>query len=184
MAGAEEGAFAPHRAWALAPLAFYAIHCGRHLRAGRVEDLLWACHLANLILALAVVLRSRQALSLAFYWLVQGNILWLIDLISGGELLLTSALTHCGGLMLSLVWIRRVGSAPWSPLLALVSFAALQGLTRLSTGAEANVNLAHRLPDGWEDMAPNLAVYLTGLYAQGAALFWLCAKLTRREEGA
>ena len=103
-----------------------------------------------------------------------GNVLWTIDLATGGELLATSLLTHGAAFALGLAGLRRLGlprRAWWQAVLAI---AAVTLAARFAGHPEENVNLAQRIPPGWERPWPSHGAYLAALavaFLAGALAF-------------
>jgi hypothetical protein len=161
-------------------LACYVVHAGFHISEGRPQDVLWACHVAALSIALGCFLGNASFIAVGILWLSYGNPLWLVDITTGGELLPTSILTHVGGLLVGLFALRKLGwpGAVWGR--AALAFLGLLGLTRLLTPRKANVNLAFRVADGWESTFPNFAVYFALLAACAALTFFLAELGWRR----
>lgn len=158
----------------------YAIHAGSHVLAGRPEEALWACHVATLLVGVGALLENSSVVAVGVLWLAFGNPLWILDLLTGGEFLPTSPLTHVGGLLLGLLALRRLppaGAIWWKAVLA---FAALLVVTRLLTPASANVNLAFAVASGWERIFPSYPLYLSLLLVAGAATFFVTELGLRR----
>lgn len=153
---------------ALAGLAFVA-HGGNHLRRGEVHDLLWLCNVAPLVLAIGCALRRPTPVLVALQWLTFGTPMWLLDLLTGGELIWTGLLPHVLCPAVGFVALRELGMPrlgwPFASAGMLVVFA----LTRLLTPAEPNVNIAFRVWTGWETSFPRYDVYFA-LIVGGAAL--------------
>ena len=157
--------------WGWLAIAFYAIHGGRHLATGHPADALWACHLGALLVGVGWLRSSSLVNAIGCLWLAMGNVLWGIDLAAGGEFLLTSLLTHLGGLVLGAVGIVRLGMPRLAWLWSIASFLALQLVCRWTTPLELNVNLSHVVPAGWETRFPSYVGYQGVLLAIGAASF-------------
>jgi hypothetical protein len=63
---------------------------------------------------------------------------------------LSSSLAHLGGLSIGLVILRKVGMDHWAWVYAFVWYLVMQVISRVLTPANMNVNLAHRIQDGFE----------------------------------
>jgi hypothetical protein len=170
----------PSRAWALVAVACYAIHAGHHVARGHAEDALWACHVGTLLVAAGFCFRSPLANAIGFLWLVVGNVCWIGDLASGDTFFATSTLTHVGGLALAIFGVRRFGLPAGAWWRAMAAFVALQLLTRWTTPADANVNVAFRVWSGWEDRFPSYPRYMAMLWATGLIAFAAIVAATRR----
>ncbi len=63
------------------------------------------------------------------------------------------------------------GMLPGTWIAATVGLIASQFLTRLITPAEANVNVAWRVPDGWTEVFPHYLTYIVLVDGAAALLF-------------
>jgi hypothetical protein len=170
----------PSRAWGALALAFYAIHAGHHLLRGHPEDLLWACHLGAVCVGVGLLARLPAVNAVGFLWLATGDALWLLDLASGGEFIPTSLFTHGGGLALGALGLARFGMPRHSWWRAMLAFLVLQQLCRFTAPPQANVNLAHAVWSGWEEVFPSTIGYQIMLLAIGAAACFAVERISRR----
>lgn len=159
--------------FAAAALTFYAIHAGYHAARGHWEDALWACHLANLVIAAGFLFDVPRALGVGFMWTLIGNAMWVLYLVEGGELMPTSLLTHVGGLVLAFIGRSRQGIPRGTWQVATMGLVATQALARLVTPPEANVNVAWRAFGNWDEVVPSYPLYLTLVDTAAATLFWI-----------
>lgn len=170
-----------------AAIAGYAVHAGGHVLAGRWEDALWACHLGALLVGMGLLAGRPLPNAVGFLWLCVGDVLWGLDLASGGELIPTSLLTHVVGLVLGGVGVARMGMPLTASPTALVGFLALQLLSRYATPPTTNLNLAHAVWPGWESTFPSYWPYQAMLLSIGFAGFvlvqWLARRLLARRAG-
>lgn len=173
----------PSRGWGALALAFYAIHAGHHLLRGHPEDLLWACHLGAVCVGVGLLARLPAVNAVGFLWLATGDVLWLVDLASGGEFIPTSLFTHGGGLALGALGLARFGMPRHTWWRATLAFLVLQQLCRSATPAQANVNLAHAVWSGWEEFFPSTLCYQIMLLAIGAAACFAVERISRRMLG-
>lgn len=173
-------ASARSRLFGLVSLGFFAAHAGRHVLAGRAPDVLWMCTLAALLVGIGGIARRPRAVAIGVSWLAFGAPLWLLDVCGGGELFVTSILTHLGSLGLGLGILFRTGYPRRSYLRAFLLSLAVLGVSRLVTPAAANVNLVFRVPSGWEGTFPSHARYLALLVSASLATFLLVELLARR----
>jgi hypothetical protein len=140
----------------LLPLAFFTAHFVFYWKAPfyaenrGVDNMLWMCNVGNLVLAIGILTLRPWLIRLAVIWLIPGLPLWLFEVVRNGGWLLTSFLTHIGGLAVGLVAIQRVRADKVSWLYALVWYVAAQILSRLLTSPYWNVNIAHRIYGGYE----------------------------------
>lgn len=163
------------------PLAFFAAHAGFHVHAGRPEEALWTCTMANLILGVGLLGSMPTLIASAVAWLILGNLLWAVDLCSGGAFYPTSLLTHVGGLAVG-VFALRVREWPrgawWRAALLLL---ALQQACRGVTPRAANVNLAFDLYPGMDAFFPSYGWYWVSLVAMCCVIFGGAERWFRRD---
>lgn len=168
------------RALGLVAALFYAVHAGWHVAHGRPEDTVWACHLAALAVGGGLMARAPALCGIGVLWLSLGVPLWIIDLAGGGEFIVTSPLTHLGGLAIGLWGIRRLGMPRGLWWKAVAALLTLVGLSRLATPAASNVNLSYHVPPGWESIFPHHGLYILLLTAVSAGVFRLVEGILRR----
>lgn len=161
-------------------LACYAVHAGFHVARGEAADLLWACHLATVLVGIALLTAAPTLNAIGFFWLLIGDALWLLDLADGAPLLPTSLLTHGGGLLLSLYGLRQYGLPRHAWWQAVLAFLALQQICRWLTPPAANINLAFAVWAGWEARFPSYPAYLAMLVGIALAVFFIADRLARR----
>jgi hypothetical protein len=161
-------------------VAFYGAHAATWLQRGAASNLLWTCHLGCLLVGAAILARRPMLNAVGVLWLFLGNIIWSIHLASGGEFIMTSQLTHLGGLLAGLWFARAEGFPRRSWLAALAGIAALHVLSGFITAPSENVNLAFRVWSGWEKTFPDFQLYRLFLLAVSAVLFFLVELAARR----
>ena len=151
-------------------VAFYAVHAGQYVLRRQPENALWVCHLGALAVSVGLLFRWPAWIAVGAFWLALGVPFWILDLWSGGEFLPTSLLTHVGGLALGIWGLKRLGlpdGAWWKGVGALV---AVNLFCRWATPPEQNVNLAHRIYEGWASTYSSHLFYLITLLALYAAV--------------
>ena len=164
----------------LAAFGFFLIHGCYQYSHGRWENLLWACHLADLCVGVGLVLGLRSITASGLVMLGFGVPMWLIGLATGGEFYPTSILTHFGGLAVGIIGVRQLGGLRGDWWKAYLLIVALVVLSRLLTPAGMNVNFSHRTWLFARDWLPNLPAHLltllacwaTGLFAAERLLRW------------
>ena len=132
------------------PLVFFALHFHYHWSREQPANILWMCHVSNVILAIGWMSAWPGLIRVAVLWLIPGLPLWIMESIQTGEVSFTSVLTHLGGLALGLILLYRVRSARWTWLYAMIWYLALQQICRMASPEALNVNIAHRMRAGWE----------------------------------
>jgi hypothetical protein len=165
---------------ALAAAAIGVVHDSYHVMRGELHDLIWFCNLAVPMIAVGCVARSAALVGVAASWLAFGTPVWLLDVLSGGEIIPTSFLTHLIGPVLAVAAVRVLGWKPWTWLLATFASALLLVVTRLLTAPRDNVNLAFAVWPGWERWFPNHATYLAMLCALATLTFFVVELLAQR----
>lgn len=166
---------------ALGVVAFacYGAHATFHLLHHRPHDLLWACHISALWIGLGFCSRAPLFNAIGVCWLSLGVPLWIVDLATGGELFPTSFLTHVGGAILGVIFVRRHGFPAGAWWKAVVALMLLFAITRAVTPAEANVNLAFSVHPGWQRLFPSYPRYFAALFALSAAVFAFTERIAR-----
>ncbi len=151
-------------------IACYALHAADRLWQHDPWDLLWACHVSCLLIGFGAFFRVPVLVAAGVLWLSFGVPMWLLDLVTGGDFLPTSTLTHVGGLATGVPVLMRTGwprGAWWKAALLLMG---LMLVTRIVAPPAGNVNLAFRVWAGWEPRFPSYGPYF--------ALLLSCAALT------
>ena len=92
---------------ALLPLLFFLFRLFVTYQEGQPEIIFWICHLNNLLLCFGIVFSISIFIQLTSLWFIVGFILWLIDLYGNGAFTISSFLSHFGGLIISLIFVRK-----------------------------------------------------------------------------
>jgi hypothetical protein len=171
------------RPLAVVAMGCYVVHAAVHLRRGEPYDLLWACHLAVLLVAAGLLLQRATLNAIGLLWACFGLPLWLLDAFTGSEFMLTATLTHVGALAIGLCGVRLLGFPRGSAWKALAGYLGLWAVTRALTPASANVNLAFHVHTGWEERFPSYPAYFALLLGAGAATFVIVELACRRFSG-
>src|SRR5205823_202095 len=72
-------------------------------------NLLWSCNVGALAVALGLAARAPGPTAVGAFLLALGWPFWVLDVATGGALLVTAPLTHLGALGLGLWGVRRLG---------------------------------------------------------------------------
>jgi hypothetical protein len=161
-------------------VSFYLAHSLTWWLKGAPANMWWACHLACLLIGISAFTSSARLNAIGVLWLVLGNILWTIYLLSTADFLPTSFLTHVGGLLIGLYLSKKMGFPRFSWFIALLAFAVLQVMTHWLSPAKENINLAFRVQDGWESYFDSYPAYILLLYACALACFTVSEFLIRK----
>jgi hypothetical protein len=145
------------------PLAFFTAQAIHYWQTNELGHTLWMCNIGNLLLAIGLFLEEALVIRVAVIWMVPGLAVWALYVVPTWGMLLagearlsqfygviTSTLAHVGGLSVGLVVLRRVRMDGRAWFYAFLWYLVVQALSRLLTPAGLNVNLAHRIQEGWE----------------------------------
>ena len=169
-------------------IASYAAHAMVHLSRGEPQDLLWACHIAALLVGIGLVYRSPTINAIGLLWSCFGTPLWILDLATGGEWMPTAFLTHAAALGCGIVGVRRLGMPRAAAVKAVAAFAPLWAVTRAITPQWANVNIAFSVYQGWQRWFTSYPPYFALLIALAATTFaiaeYLLALMAPTEQSA
>lgn len=165
------------RALGFLPLAFFAAYLLMVCGEGRAGESLWMCHVANALLGCALLFGWPKLARIAVAWIVIGIPLWLIDAWVIRAIEPVSILSHFGGLAVGLYALSavRMRENPW--LSGLVSFLAIQQLSRWVTDPGLNVNLAHQVYEGSRAWFARYEPYWLVTTAAAAVALWGIGRL-------
>ena len=130
----------------LLPLCFFIARAIEYVAIAKTpEQMLWSCHVSNLMLALGMFLGNPLLIRVAVFWQILGLPPWIMDAVVSGMIKPVSIFSHLGGSIVAIIAIRQVGAKRWSWVPSLIYFVVLQQITRLLTdpGPYTNVNVAH-----------------------------------------
>ena len=175
-----EVAYRPAPALGLLAFACYLLHATYHVLDHHPENLLWSCHLATVLVGIALLRGSATINGIAFLWLLVGDLIWTIDLANGAEFLPTSLFTHVGGLILSLVALGKLGMPRQVWWKAMLTIWMLQDVTRRTVPPAGNVNLAFGVWPGWEGVFPSYLVFELMLLVSMLSFLFIVEAVTRR----
>lgn len=161
-------------------LVFFLIHAAVLIDAGEPYHIIWSCHLACLMVGIALLLRLPWLLAVGFFWLTMGVPLWLLNIITSRDFMLTSTLSHIGGLIVAVYGLRFEIMPRLSWAAATAGFVVLGAFSRLVTPRHANVNLSFGVWQGWEDKFPSYFWYVVMLLTIAAFSFWMLEIIVRR----
>ena len=130
----------------LLPLCFFIARAIEYVAIAKTpEQMLWSCHVSNLMLAVGMFLGNPLLIRVAVFWQILGLPPWIMDAVVSGMIKWVSIFSHLGGSVVAIIAIRQVGAKRWSWVPSLIYFVVLQQITRLLTdpGPYTNVNVAH-----------------------------------------
>ena len=152
------------------PLCFFIARGIEYMVVAKTpEQMLWSCHISNLMLAVGLFISSPFLIRIAVFWQILGLAPWLIDMLWSGQITAIRIFSHLGGAIVAVIAIRQVGAKRWIWIPSLLYFVILQQITRLLTepGPYTNVNVAHF---GYGPMKDWFASYWTYLLANTSVL--------------
>jgi hypothetical protein len=157
----------------LLPLGFFIARAIEYMIVAKTpEQMLWSCHVSNLMLAAGMFMGNPFLIRVAVFWLILGVPPWFIDMVWSNQITAVRVFSHLGGFIVSMVAIRRVGAKRgiWIP--SLIYFVILQQITRLFTdpGPYTNVNVAHFAYGPMKDWFTSYWTYWAANTAAVAAL--------------
>ena len=152
------------------PLVFFSVQAIHYWQIDQLGHMLWMCNVGNLLLALGLFFEAVRMIRVAVIWIIPGLAVWFLFYILPlwGTLLhgsisyaqlfgvLSSTLVHVGGFAVAIVVLRRVGMDARAWVFAFIWYLVVQLCSRLLTPAAMNVNVSHRIQEGWE---PVFSVY-------------------------
>ncbi len=149
-----------HRALAILPLLFFG-HVGHTYASGGIPQILWVCNLSCLVMAIGIVARQPLLIWTAALWQLVGTPIWVADGLMTWNWQPHAWGVHFGCPLVGLVALRAMDAPtrrlPW----AIGYFVLLQGLCRLSTPPELNVNAAHTVVPWMQSLTPNYPLFWT-----------------------
>ncbi len=156
--GANEAALIPvwqtlrFRLLGILPLLFFLARVIEYVFDARTpEQILWSCHVSNLMMAIGLFFAQPLLIRVSVFWQILGVPPWALDMWVSKLVTPVSVFSHLGGFIVAVVAIRQVGAKLWSWIPSLIYFLILQQITRLLTepGPYTNVNVAHFAYGQW-----------------------------------
>lgn len=145
------------------PLMFFLAQAIHYWEINELGHMLWMCNIGNLVLAIGLFLGNAILIRVAVMWMIPGLVVWGIYVVPTWGMLITgqyslsqvfgvlsSSLAHLGGISVGLISLRRFRMARWAWLYAFAWYFVMQFGSRLLTSPAMNVNLSHRIQDGFE----------------------------------
>jgi hypothetical protein len=162
------------------PLVFFFAQAEHYWRINQLGHMLWMCNVGDLLLAIGLFLKQPVLIRIAVIWMVPGFVIWFRFVVLEWGLFLSSVLAHVGGLLVGAVALKRVGMDRRSWIYAFGWFLLIRILSRTLTSADLNVNLAHRIQPGYEQVFRSFwQFWITGTVATALMLWILGLVLTR-----
>ncbi|MBO0726565.1 MAG: hypothetical protein J2P52_13260 [Blastocatellia bacterium] len=152
------------------PLSFFIVRGIEYIVVAKTpEQMLWSCHISNLMLAAGLFMGSPFLIRISVLWLILGVPPWILDMVLSKQITLVRVFSHLGGFIVAILAIRGVGAKRGNWIPSLVYFVILQQITRLLTDPTpyTNVNVAHFAYGPMKDW---FASYWTYLVANTSAV--------------
>src|SRR5262245_29933389 len=114
------------------PLCFFIARGIEYIAVAKTpEQMLWSCHVSNLMLAVGMFMGNPFLIRVAVFWLILGVPPWFIDMMWSNQFQVVRIFSHLGGFIVAIAAIRVVGAkrGVWIP--SLIYFVVLQQATRL-----------------------------------------------------
>ena len=146
------------------PLSFFLAQATHYWQINELGHMLWMCNIGNLLLAVGLFLEKPVLIRVAVMWMVPGFLVWFYYVVPTWGMILTgsydlgqffgvvsSSLAHVGGLSVGAIVLRQIGVDSRAWLYAVIWYFVMQLLSRLLTSPAMNVNLSHRIQEGFEN---------------------------------
>ncbi|NOY90636.1 MAG: hypothetical protein GXP55_05445 [Deltaproteobacteria bacterium] len=161
----------------LVALAIWLAHGADLASRGEAIDLLWICNMGALLLTLGCLFRQRIVLAVGLLWMLPGELFWTLDMLTGGEILVSSFALHLVIPVLGFLTIRRVGWPTGAWWVASLSLLPLALLTHVASPESRNINLAFHIEEGWEGVFPSFPIYAAVVVGSNVILYRLLSPL-------
>ncbi len=155
------------------PLIFFVARLVEYIQVGTPSQVLWMCHLANLILAAGLFLANPLIVRVAVILLVFGVPPWVVDMFVIKIITPVSIVSHLGGMIVGLLAIAKTGMRPWTWPAAIAFFVIVQVLCRFVTPAALNINTSHRVYDIFKSIVSSYPLYWLISTAVLAVSLWV-----------
>lgn len=133
----------------------------------------WMCNIGNLLLALGLFLEKPIVIRLAAIWMIPGLLIWILYVVLAWGSFLSSTLAHVGGLGVALLALSQVRMDRKAWRWAFGWYLGIQLASRFLTAPALNVNLAHSVQPGWDQMFHSYWTFWLVLTAVTILTVWL-----------
>lgn len=161
----------------LLPLIFFLFQTIHYWRFGGMGNLWWICNMGNVLLGVGLLIGHRELIRAAAIWTIPGLAIWVKYVLLASGFYFSTTLAHVGGIAVGLIALRRVGMNRTAWLYAFAWSFLTQVAARVLTSPELNVNLAHRIQPGWENVFSSYWKFWLVLAVLTAAVLWIIGKL-------
>ena len=161
-------------------IAFYLIHAGVLIYSQQAHHIIWSCHLGCLLVGVGLLTAQSWLSSIGFLWLALGVPLWILNVLTSHEFMLTSTFSHLGGLAIAIYGFKFLKMPRFTWAAATAGLVLLGLFSRLVTPDYANVNLAFAVWKGWEETFPSYFWYAVLLITVAIFSFLILELVVRR----
>jgi len=159
------------------PLIFFLAQTIHYWRYGGMGNLLWICNVGNILLGVGLLLGQRELIRTAAIWTIPGLGIWIRYVLLASGFYFSTTLAHVGGIVVGLIALSRVRMDRLAWIYAFIWSLLVQLAARLLTSPELNVNLAHRIQPGWENLFSTYWKFWLVLLMVTALVLWLISKV-------
>ena len=159
------------------PLIFFLAQTSHYWRYGGMGNLLWICNVGNILLGVGLLLGQRELTRTAAIWTIPGLGIWIRYVLLASGFYFSTTLAHVGGIVVGLIALSRVRMDRLAWIYAFIWSLLVQLAARLLTSPELNVNLAHRIQPGWENLFSTYWKFWVVLLMVTALVLWLISKV-------
>ena len=159
------------------PLIFFLAQTIHYWRYGGMGNLLWICNVGNVLLGVGLLLGQRELIRTAAIWTIPGLGIWIRYVLLASGFYFSTTLAHVGGIVVGLIALSRVRMDRLAWIYAFIWSLLVQLAARLLTSPELNVNLAHRIQPGWENLFSTYWKFWLVLLMVTALVLWLISKV-------
>src|SRR5262249_57588026 len=90
------------------PLCFFLARAVEYMIVAKTpEQMLWSCHISNLLLATGLFMGNPFLIRVAVLWLILGVPPWIIEMVWSWQITAVRVFSHLGGFIMAIVAIRR-----------------------------------------------------------------------------
>ncbi|HEY6232031.1 MAG TPA: hypothetical protein VIW64_12290 [Pyrinomonadaceae bacterium] len=175
------------------PLAFFTAQAIHYWQINQLGNMLWMCNIGNLLLAVGLFVEQAILIRVAVIWMLPGVVVWFVYVVPTWGMLLTgrfswadlfavvsSTLAHLGGCAVGLVVLRKVKVDGRTWVYAFLWYFIVQLVSRLTTAAALNVNLAQNVQAGWEGLFSSYLKFWLLLSLLVGVCLWILGLVLRR----
>jgi len=165
------------RLMGLLPLVFFLVQTIHYWRHGGLGHLLWMCNVGNVLLGIGLLLSHRELIRAAAIWTIPGLGVWILYVLLPSGLYFATALAHLGGITVGLIalWRVRMDRIAW--IYAFAWYLFTQVAARLLAPPVLNVNVAHRVQDGWQNSFSSYWKFWIVMTIVVASGLWIIGKI-------